>query len=366
MTQPAAKRIRVLIVEDSAATRMLLERIVADDPRLEVAASVASGEDALNVIDRVAPDVISMDIRLPGIDGFETTRRIMAERPTPIVVISASIEAEDLAISMNALRAGALSVLEKPVGLSHAAYQAVAQRMCRTLVLMSDVKLVRQRGMRSPTIGMHRTARARSSPPQGLRCVRRSPGKILGLVASTGGPNALVELLGDLGADYPLPILVVQHITPAFLNGFVRWLDNTVELPVRAAADGTVPEPGNVYVAPADRHLRLDRWRLRLVDEPAVSGQRPSGTVLFESMARCAGAGAVAVLLTGMGDDGAEGMRQIHVAGGHTIAEHETTAVVYGMPAAAISRGAVCESLPLPMIAPRLRELAIRRRTAST
>lgn len=347
-----------MIVEDSRPVREMLEHIIGGDPRLEVVASVANAEDALKKLHQVAPDVISMDIRLPGMNGFEATQRIMAERPTPIVVVSASVESEELNISMNALRAGALSVMEKPVNTSHRDYAELAGRLCTQLVIMSDVRVIRQRVRRN--LGLQ------PAPPEQSKVgatTSASPSagtfQILGIVASTGGPNALVKVLGGLGRNVSVPVLLVQHITPSFLKGFVTWLDSISPMPVVEAADSQIPKPGTVYVAPAERHLTFDRGCLRLDNGIPVCAQRPSGTVLFRSMAQSLGANCLGVLLTGMGEDGAAGLRAIREAGGYTITEDETTAVVYGMPAAAVNMGAVCESLPLDDIAPRVTQLLL-------
>ncbi|MBI2504351.1 MAG: chemotaxis-specific protein-glutamate methyltransferase CheB [Candidatus Latescibacteria bacterium] len=344
------RRIRVLIVEDSAVVREFLQYLIGQDPRLEVAAAVGSAEEALRILDQTAPDVISMDIRLPGMNGFEATRRIMAQRPTPIVVVSSSVESEDLKISMNALRAGALTIIEKPVGTAHADYEVLAERICTQLAIMSQVKVIRQRPGREAV-----TASPTLLPLKGPA----GPFWAMGVVASTGGPNALAELLNGLQAGFPLPILLVQHITASFLEGFAVWLNHACPQEVVIAKEGEVPAPGKVYLAPPDRHLKLENRCLRVDGSPPVCAQRPSGTVLFQSMAHSLGAQALGVLLTGMGEDGAEGLLEIRQAGGHTIAEDESTAVVYGMPGAAARLGAVSESLPLPAIAPRILELAL-------
>jgi len=346
------KKIRVLIVEDSKVIRQLLEHIVDHDPRLEIAAAVGSAEEALSILERVAPDVISMDIRLPGMNGLEATRRIMAERPTPIVVVSASVECEDLRISMNALQAGALAVLEKPTGTKSCEYESLARRLGTQLAIMSEVKLVRRRA----------PAGHRGAVPAPTAAPHPCAYTMMGIVSSTGGPNALVRLLGGLGAGFPLPIALVQHITSSFLDGFASWLESVTPFPVVIVRDRAVPVPGRAYLAAPDRHLRLERGVLRADEGEPVCGQRPSGTVLFESMAASLGAGALGVVLTGMGADGAAGLLQVRGCGGHTIAENESTAVVYGMPAEAVRLGAVCESLPLPDIAPRILALTFSMR----
>ena len=348
--------VRVLIVEDSRVVREYLTHIIGRDPRLEVAAAVSCGEEALRVLNRIAPDVVSLDIRLPGIDGFETTRRIMAERPTPIVVVSGSVEAEDLKISMNALRAGALTVVEKPAGTLREDFEAMAERLCTQLVIMSRVKVIRQRpAIRTAAAASSRRVSAPSPPP-----VKVPPGRcftLVALAASTGGPAALEIILRALGEGFPLPVLVVQHITPAFHTGFVAWLDGIAPQPVCAAAGGTRVVPGHVYVAPPEHHLVVRGGLLGFDGSEPVSNQRPSATVLFEALAASLGPATVGVVLTGMGDDGARGLLALRRAGGYTLVEDASTAVVNGMPAAADALGAACEVLPLDGIGPRLCEL---------
>jgi two-component system chemotaxis response regulator CheB len=344
------KKIRVMIVEDSAVVSALLEYIIGRDPRLEVCATASSAEDALRIVERLSPDVIAMDIRLPGVDGLEATRRIMSKKPVPIVVVASSTESGTWnAVPMEALRAGALTVIEKPAGTTHADYDALAERLCTQLVIMSRVKLVQQHRKRELAPANVRT------PPS------VNPGrdafKMLGIVCSTGGPQALVQLLGALGPAFPLPILLVQHMTANFIAGFASWLQIVCPFSVAVVKDGCVPVAGALHMAPGDHHLRLEARRLRLDQGEPLVFQRPSGTVLFQSMAQDLGADALAVLLTGMGEDGASGLLDIRQSGGYTIAEDESTAVVYGMPAVAVRMGAVCESLPLSKIGPRVLEL---------
>jgi two-component system chemotaxis response regulator CheB len=285
----------------------------------------------------------------------------MSERPTPIVVVAGSVDSDDLNISMNALRAGALSVIEKPVGLRHEGYAAVAERLRTQLYLMSEVRCIRQ--TRNRTLG---NSDAIGTPPKPVSVFEYSsvlPAgydyRMVGIAASTGGPNAVVKVLSALGADYALPIALVQHITASFLPGFVSWLNDVCPQKVVTAEAGLSLLPGHVYVAPPDRHLTIDKsLRIQLEDSPQVSVQRPSGTVLFASMARALGHRCIGVLLTGMGEDGANGLLDLHRAGAFTIAEAESTAVVYGMPAAAVRLGAVSESLPVDLIGDRLTALA--------
>ncbi|MCI0755985.1 chemotaxis-specific protein-glutamate methyltransferase CheB [Roseomonas vastitatis] len=334
-----------MIVEDSLVVRRLLSHIVMRDPRLHLIAAVASAEDALQELPRLRPDVISMDIRLPGIDGLEATRRIMSEQPTPIVVIADSVEDSALRISMNALRAGALSVVEKPVGTETDGYERIAETICTQLFIMSQVPVIRRRG---PGI-----SRPPLPPPSAL--LPRTRPSVLAIAASTGGPPALAQVLGALPADYPLPVLLVQHMGSPFLEGFAAWLDGLVPMRVRLARDGERPRPGEVYVAPGERHLLMAPGGvLRLSAEPPLASQRPSATRLFQSVAETAGAQGLGVLLTGMGEDGAAGLLAMRQAGALTLTEHESTAVVYGMPAAAVRMGGSLLTLPLPLIGPHL------------
>ena len=358
----------VMIIEDSLVVREMLIHIVSEDPRLRVVAAVGSGEEALRALESCSPHVISVDIRLPGMDGFEVTQQIMRIRPTPIVVISNDIDHLSLNISMNALRAGALAVLEKPPGLASADYKASAQRICDQLVSMSTVKVVRQRFSRDLKIASASTApvevRTAVSAYQPLKNpVFQFQGAarftMLGIVASTGGPNALLQVLQALPNNFPLPIAIVQHITDSFLESFAAWLGTESPFKTVIVNHRAVPEPGKIYLAPVGHHLIVVGGEFQLSAADPVSMQRPSGTVLLQSMAKSLGSRAIGVVLTGMGDDGATGLLQIREAGGYTIAEHQSTAVVYGMPACAERIGAACEMIPVDQIGARLTEIVV-------
>jgi two-component system chemotaxis response regulator CheB len=338
-----------MIVEDSHVVRHLLTHIISQDRHLTVAAAVGSAEEALAALPRVAPDVISMDIRLPGMNGLDATRRIMAEHPTPIVVVADAVEDDSLKISMNALRAGALSVVEKPTGTASEGYATLAHTICTQLRIMSAVSVIRQRGLVKP---------AASSVERIPETGETQRPDIIGVGASTGGPPALAKFLGALPANFPVPILVVQHMGAAFMEGFASWLNAQTDLDVALARPGILPEPGHVYVAPGDKHLALSPGAtLRLSADPPLGNQRPSANVLFQSLAGVAGAKALGILMTGMGEDGARGLAELRQAGGYTITEDESTCVVYGMPAAAVKLGASRARLPLDAIAPHLLQI---------
>lgn len=346
------RKVRVMLVEDSPTVRTLLCHIIDRDPRLLIAAVCVSAEEALDSIAQVAPDVISMDIRLPGMDGLEATRRIMSTHPTPIVVIADSVHDSTLGIAMNALKAGALTVVEKPTGPAASSYDAIAGTIATQLFIMSQVPVIRRR---QPGLRASARSPSETSAP-------RAQASIVGIGASTGGPPALAAVLGGLSLDFPAPILVVQHMGAPFMEGFATWLAGQTRLRVKLAENREIPQPGTVYVAPGDRHLELAPGNfLKLTLEPPLASQRPAANFLFQSLARVAGPKAIGVLLTGMGEDGARGLLEMKEAGAYTVAEDESTAVVYGMPAAAVRMGGVSVSLPQDLIAPRLMQIAMER-----
>jgi two-component system chemotaxis response regulator CheB len=284
---------------------------------------------------------------------------IMARRPTPIVVVSASVNADELNISMNALRAGALAVIEKPDGLAPTSLDLMGHKLCDTLYTMSRVRVIRQHERHQVTLPSSATKVPHlPAPPKRWNTTSLGADAVVGVVASTGGPPALVRLFEVLSPRFSLPILLVQHISRGFLGGFARWLAETTRFHVHIARGGEQPKPGSIYLAPEDHHLRLCGHQLAIDQGPPVCSQRPSGTVLLESLAETLGPQAVGVVLTGMGEDGADGLKRIADAGGRTLAEDASTAVVFGMPNAAAQRGAVADLLPLDDLAAHLRLMA--------
>ncbi len=331
--------IRVLIVEDSPTLRMLLKTILESDPEIAVIGMAASGEEGVRQALALKPDLITMDVHLPGMDGFAATRRIMEERPTPIIIVSSSVDHHEVLTTFNAIQAGALEVLQKPTSINHPDFAALRERLLTTVKLMAEVKVIRH--YRSPM-----TRRSAGELPRSGRAF-----SLLAIGASTGGPAALNAILKELPAEFPLPVLIVQHMTTGFTAGLVAWLQLESRLRVKIAEDGEVLRAGTVYVAPDDTHLMVTaRGVVGLSKAPLVSHVRPSATVLFESVARIYGPDAIGVLLTGMGDDGAAGLRAMRERGAATIAQDETTSAVYGMPKAAVELGAAEQVLPLPQI----------------
>jgi two-component system chemotaxis response regulator CheB len=348
--------VSALVVEDSAVARELIVDTLSSDPRIRVVGAVDTGEKALRLVPRLNPDVISMDIRLPGISGIEATRRIMAECPTPIIIVAADLSRETVGNSMEALRAGALSVVEKPTVETPDAYRAMARRLCDQFVNLSTVKVVRQRfndgsAVRRRPVPASRIPRFAASP---VAVDSDAAIAAVGVVASTGGPAAVAGLLQGLGPAFPVPILLVQHMGNQFIHGYAAWLDSVCDLEVMLARDGETPAAGRVYVGPGKHHLTYHDRRLRLLADPSDRGHVPSGNMLLASLASGLGPRAIGVVLTGMGDDGASGLLAMHHAGAATIAQDRATAAVYGMPAAAKALGAVDEELPIGAIAGRI------------
>lgn len=333
------------MADDSAAARVLLTGILDGDADLEVVGEATDGAEAVDLAVRLDPDVITMDVAMPRLDGLEATRQIMARLPRPIVLVSA-VFPPDLQNSFRALEAGAVTLLEKPHGPGSPAFAREAAELVETVKLMAGVKLVR-RTSRRPGDG----------PPPGL-FPARAPDEVLriaAIVASTGGPPAVAEILRCLPADWPVPVLVVQHIGAGFEAGLVRYLDQCAALPVCLAEDGDEAKPGVVYVSPADRHTGVTAGgRLTVTAGEPLDGYRPSGNHLFRSVAQAYGPAAAGVVLTGMGRDGADGLLALRRAGGLAIAQDQGTSVVYGMPRQALLQGAAEAVLPVQDIAAAL------------
>jgi two-component system chemotaxis response regulator CheB len=338
---------RVLVVDDSATARALLVEILRSDPAIQVVGEARDGAEALELTQQLRPDLVTMDIRMPRLDGFETTKEIMITAPTPIVMVTASFEDREVELAMRALQAGALAVLRKPPGPASRAFPEAAQKLITTVKSMAQVKVVRHWRPSGRT-----TKPADSSSSVGRHS---SLAKLITIAASTGGPGALQRLLSDLPGDFATPILVVQHNAPGFIHGLARLLGESCELRVKVAEPDEALLRGTVYLAPDAVHLGVTgRGTVLLSDAPPVGGFRPSATYLFDSAARAYGAAVLALVLTGMGDDGVEGLRTVRRAGGRVIAQDEASCVVWGMPGAAVAAGLADLVLPLSTIAGRI------------
>ena len=341
--------ITVLVVDDSNVARMLLVHILESDPQIRVIGAVSDGQAAVDFVTQHAPDVILMDIHMPQMDGFEATRRIMETHPVPIVICTATANPREVATTFRVMEAGALACVEKPVGREHADFEQRAADLRQTVKLMSEVKVVR------------RWARARlaSAPAPAAHPVdvKPAPAKVtlIGIGASTGGPQVLQAILAALPKAFPVPILIVQHIAQGFLPGLAEWLNQTTGLQIQIGAYGVNPLPGHVYLAPDDFHMGVSRsGRILLTKEEPQNHLRPAVSYLFRSLADVCGPAAVGVLLTGMGKDGAGELKLMKDTGAVTIAQDRDSSVVHGMPGEAIGLDGATHVLPADEIADAL------------
>lgn len=353
MLQTPREKIRVVVVDDSPTVRNFLAFILTE-AGMDVLATGSDGCDAIHLVKELKPDVITLDIRMPKMDGFEATRRIMREQPTPIVIVSGSMKYHDVELTFQALQAGALAVLNKP-GLSD---PQTCEKVVQTVQAMAGVHVIHHWGRQQSVSSNKPKTTLDRMAPRLMDVSRYQDLKVIGIASSTGGPSALAAVLGDLPADYPLPILVVQHVSPGFTTGLVEWLGSVTKMQVDVATYGDRLKPGTIVFAPDDYHLQVTQsGEFELAHSPAYKGLRPSANPLFESLARHYGKKSVGIILTGMGDDGANGMESLHNAGGLTIAQNKESCVVYGMPNEAVIRNAVDAQMNLTEIASFLKYL---------
>ncbi|MCB9727055.1 MAG: chemotaxis-specific protein-glutamate methyltransferase CheB [Deltaproteobacteria bacterium] len=349
-------RTRVLVVEDSLTVRKYIVRVLTADPELEVIAEAGDGKRGIELCQSLRPDVVTLDMMLPVMSGLAATEFIMAYCPTPILIVSASLNRGEIFKTYEALAAGALDVLDKPGGgESDATWE---RELVANVKLLARIRVITHPRGRLGSLGLQ--APEGTPPPVSTQEQRRSP-RLVAIGVSTGGPAALVHILRELPADFRLPILIVIHLSALFASAFAEWLDGQSPIPVAYARHRDhLPEPGEarVLLAPPDKHLVVRGGRLLLTDDAERHSCRPSVDLLFASLADELGPSTVACLLTGMGKDGAEGLLALRRAGAHTIAQDEATSIVFGMPREAIQLGAAERVLPLGEIAPALTSLA--------
>jgi two-component system chemotaxis response regulator CheB len=314
-----------------------------------VAGAASNGQDALEAIRQLQPDIVAMDIHLPGINGYVAAQQIMQSCPTPIVLVSGTHEAVQRP-DLEALAAGALAVLRKPGNTSHPSHATDLANLLTTLRLMADVPVVTRFPQR-----LSSSAWPANQPP--VSGTPPASPLVLAIAASTGGPAAIQTVLQGLGHDFQLPVLVVQHIAHGFVGPLAEWLATMLPLQLKIARHGERLLPGVVYLAPEDHHL-LSAHGARVELRPQSADDRycPSADLLFESTARVYGPRAIGVILTGMGDDGAAGLCKLRTAGGHTVGQDSASCVVYGMPKAAAEAQALVQIEPLDRIAPGILE----------
>ena len=335
--------IRLLVVEDSKTVQKALVAAFEADPQLRVVGVAESGEAALCAARSLKPDLITMDINLPGMDGFQATRAIMSSCPTPIVIVTGKLDPRDSATLFRVMEAGALMVLAKPAPVGTPEHAGSVARLVHHIKLMAEIKVVRR------TFPAHRAAPLPPLLAPELSPLPQpgAPVRVVAIGASTGGPPLLQLILSSLPADFGAAVLVVQHMTEGFTENFVAWLSQSSRLPVRLAEHGMPVSPGQVLVAPDGFHLELGAGE-RVVLSTALpeNGLRPAVNALFRSVARHCGSGCAGVLLTGMGSDGARELKGLREAGAVTIAQDRESSVVFGMPGAAVGLGAAAYILP--------------------
>jgi two-component system, chemotaxis family, protein-glutamate methylesterase/glutaminase len=339
-----AKRgpIRVLLVDDSPTFRAALALALASDPDITVVAQAADGVEALALVERLQPDVVTMDVVMPKLDGLEASKRILASsRPIPIILMSTLARSEEQRMALNALRLGVVDVINKPVLAGEGARAGIAQAI-RLVKAAADVQV---------------THRDRSGPFPKAPVADRGPRRIelIAVAASTGGPPALAEVLGVLPTVFP-PVVVAQHLAASFTAGFADWLGNAIKKYVVPVAFADKLKPSTVYVAAESSHVRVRDGCV----EPVPVGRTvlsPNADVLFHSVAEAYGKSALGIVLSGMGNDGAVGLRAMKEVGAWTIGQDAESSLVYGMPRVAFEAGACCEQLALDLIGPRVLQL---------
>ena len=339
--------IRVLVVDDSPVISMLIRAIIEQEADMMVVGQAKNGKEALTMVERHKPDLITMDIRMPEMDGFEATKAIMASNPTPIIIVSATVTPEDF----QTMKAGALTLIEKPQGYGQADFKPVRRDLVNSIRELSkvDVKAI----TRAPTAP---TRSSFSSLPE-PRSV-----ELVAIGVSTGGPTALLNLLKDFPENFPAPIIISQHISQGFIDGLAGWLDNQLTISVKIATHGEQLKPGAAYFAPDDHHFEIRKLgaiiQAKLTQSPPINRFRPSASVSLQSVATVCKDKAIGIILTGMGNDGADGLLAMHKAGSFTLAQDEASSTVFGMPAEAIALGATDKVANLQEMSDYIRRLA--------
>lgn len=331
--------IKVLIVDDSKVVQEFLAHLLASDPDIQVVGIANSGKEAIDLVKQKKPDVITMDVHMPGMDGYEATQVIMETCPTPIVIVSGSSNKKEIAYTFRLMDAGALAVLIRPPGFEHPQFAVSRQELVQTVKLMSEVIVVK------------RFTRIRKEQNTPLRLVQTFENdlkriKVIAIGASTGGPMALQIILSRLPGDLPVPVLIVQHIAKGFAKGFVDWLSATSGFKLKIAEEGERISAGIGYIAPDNFHMGVSRGsKIILSDQPPENGLKPSVSYLFRSVAETFGPDALGALLTGMGKDGADELKTMKDKGAYTVVQSKESCVVFGMPAEALCIGAADQAL---------------------
>jgi len=353
--------IKVLIVDDSHTTMEYLKHLLNSDDEIMIAGIAENGEEAVELSKRKRPDVILMDINMPKMNGFQATRIIMENNPAPIIIMSSSHDVKETAVIFRAMEAGAVSLANKPQGINHPDHESDAGELLENVKLMSEVMVVRRSKLEK---GLAREPRPE---PSAVNFVAKTGEiSVIAMGASAGGPLALQTVLSKIPNNFPIPILIVQHIASGFIEGLTEWLGETTECPIHLAAHREILLPGHVYFAPDDYQMGVDgSGRIALSRAKPENGTRPSISFLFRSVAEIYGAAAVGALLTGMGKDGADELKLMRDKGAVTIAQDKKSSLVHGMAGEAIKLDAAMYELPLESIADALIRLVNKKISTS-
>ncbi len=338
----AGKPIRVVVVDDSLVAREMLCQILGSDPGIEVVGTAQDGQQGVEMVASLQPDLVTMDIHMPKVDGLEATERIMAFHPTPILVVSSSVHGEGIGRAFEALAAGALEVVKKPEPADWADMERIGGDLIRKAKILAKVRVI------THVRGRHSASGLPAGPEKTLH--PRDGKTLVAIGSSTGGPSALQKVLGPLPGDLPVPVVIAQHIADGFVPGLVGWLDGLCAVRVKVAEHEEPLAPGVVYMSPTGGNLEVGTSGLSISKPKPGQVYIPSADTLFSSVARSHGGMAVGVILTGMGNDGAAGLKAMRDAGSVTIAQDEATSVVFGMPKAAIELDAAQHVLAVERI----------------
>jgi two-component system chemotaxis response regulator CheB len=332
--------INVLIVDDSATESVYLKHIVNSEPDLNVVGVAADGVEAVRSVTKWRPDVVLMDIHMPRMDGYRATCEILKTHPVPVIIMSARTCREQATKTFQSMQVGAVAAVEKPVGPGHIDSARAVEKFVQTVRLMSEIKVVKR------AVLSRRTTNSGKCKMTGLDSAHAQV-ELIAMAASTGGPPVIRHILSCLEKGVSLPILIVQHISRGFLEGFSKWLETETAFPVKVAIDGERIQKGQIYLAPDDRHMGVTSKRtIALSKAPHENRVRPSASYLFRSVGEAYGPKAVGVLLTGMGKDGAMELKEMQAKGAVTIAQSKETSLVHGMPGEAIRLGGADYILP--------------------
>lgn len=344
------REIKVLLVEDSAVEQRLMRYLIDNDPQLQLVASVANGKEAVEAVKTFSPDVVSMDIVMPVMDGIEATRIIMQECPVPIVIVSSIYQSSDIDMAIKELEAGAVTIIPKPFGPGHIRHNISVKKYISTLKLMSEIKVVRRR---PSTTSSNRVADSREDSKI-IAATQISPGatppasfkkcRLIAIGASAGGPEGIKKILSSIDSRPSVPIIIIQHIDSNFTEGFCSWLNSNSNIPVKIFKNGDKIIPGVAYLAPPGNHLKFIGYEnLTAIKSSMDESIVPSIDILFESIAEHYKQDCMAILLSGMGRDGAQGLKHIRETGGYTIIQNESSSLIFGMNGEAAKLGAACK-----------------------